>query len=258
MNEILNALRPASFQATQYNAGDAFKHLLMLWLALLAFFHVFPGIDQYVSGHFFVVEACKAGTTIREICGHFPYRSEPSLQIVRTLLLRLPYLVAFVLIWQLADCYSHHGATFDAKRARVLKIALGSLIAGPIVLVNFILKSHWGRPRPSETIDFGGAFDFVQAGSMAGKCLSNCSFVSGEAAGAGWLLCLLFLMPRPFRAALFVPLAGISLLAPALRLAFGAHYLSDVVLGWLSSFVIFAGVLALTDSQQPEKKLKIE
>lgn len=126
------------------------------------------------------------------------------------------------------------------------------------MLVNFILKSHWGRPRPLETIDFGGALHFVQAGSMAGECASNCSFVSGEAAGAGWLLCLLFLVPRPLRLVLFGPLAAISLLAPALRLAFGAHYLSDVILGWLSSFVVFAGVLALADSPQPEKKLKIE
>jgi membrane-associated phospholipid phosphatase len=241
-----------------YSAADAFKMLLAVWFALLAVFYLFPQIDQEVSAHFFTTEICAAGASLREVCGHFSYRQEFTLQILRTLFLRLPYIAAFVLLWKFVDCYSHFGATFDAERARKLKIALGSLIVGPIVLVNFILKDYWGRPRPFSTIDFGGALDFVPAGSTAGKCLSNCSFVSGEAAGAGWLLCLLFIMPRASRRALFLPLATISLLAPALRLAFGAHYLSDVILGWLSSIVVFAGILALTDSPQREKKLKIE
>ncbi|WP_037111272.1 phosphatase PAP2 family protein [Rhizobium sp. 2MFCol3.1] len=247
-----------AIRETSYSAADIFKLLLITWFALLAVFNLFPQIDQEVSAHFFTMEACAPGAALQEICGHFPYREDFWLQILRTLLLRLPYVVAFVLFWKFIDCYSQFGATFDGERARKLKLALGSLIVGPIVLVNFILKDHWGRPRPFSTTDFGGALDFVPAGSTAGKCLSNCSFVSGEAAGAGWLLCLLFIMPRASRRALFLPLATISLLAPALRLAFGAHYLSDVILGWLSSFVVFAGILALTDSPQREKKLKIE
>ncbi|CDM57084.1 phosphatase protein [Rhizobium favelukesii] len=92
---------------------------------------------------------------------------------------------------------------------------------------------------------------------MAGKCMSNCSFVSGEAAGAGWVFCLIFLIPQPARSALALPLAAVSFLAPAMRVAFGAHYLSDVILGWLSSIVIFAGLLALTDSPQGKKKSEI-
>ncbi|MBO9123374.1 phosphatase PAP2 family protein [Rhizobium sp. 16-488-2b] len=258
LNSILKAFSPAAIRDADYSAPDIFKILLITWFALLVIFNLFPQIDQEVSSHFFTAETCPACTSLREVCGHFPYRQEFTLQVLRTLFLRLPYIAAFVLLWKLTDCYGHFGATFDAERARRLKIALGSLIAGPIVLVNFILKDHWGRPRPFSTVDFGGALDFVPAGSTAGKCLSNCSFVSGEAAGAGWLLCLLFIMPRASRRALFLPLATISLLAPALRLAFGAHYLSDVILGWLSSFVVFAGILALTDSPQREKKLKIE
>ncbi len=258
MNSILKAFRPIAIREAGLSAADIFKLLLITWLVLLAIFYLFPQIDQEVSAHFFTKEACTAGKSLREVCGHFAYRQEFTLQMLRTLFLRLPYIAAFILLWKFIDCYSQFGATFDAERARRLKIALGSLILGPIVLVNFILKDHWGRPRPFSTTDFGGALDFVPAGSTAGKCLSNCSFVSGEAAGAGWLLCLLFIMPRASRRALLLPLATISLLAPALRLAFGAHYLSDVILGWLSSFVVFAGILALTDSPQREKKLKIE
>ncbi|MBB3453782.1 membrane-associated phospholipid phosphatase [Rhizobium sp. BK313] len=35
---------------------------------------------------------------------------------------------------------------------------------------------------------------------------------------------------------------------PALRVAFGGHYLSDAVLGWLSSLVIFSSLLALSQT----------
>lgn len=238
-------------------AGIAFVSLFCSWWALLLLFNSTPEIDTYVSAHFFVREACRAGSSLNENCGHFPYRHMAYLEMLRMLLFRLPYLVAIFLAWKLFECYSHYGATFNAVRARTLKIALGSLVIGPGLIVNLILKDFWGRPRPFETLDFGGRLDFVQAGSMAGKCMSNCSFVSGEAAGASWLLCLIFFVPQPVRSALLLPLAAISLIAPALRLAFGAHYLSDVVLGWLSSLVIFAGLVALTDSPQHEKKSEI-
>jgi lipid A 4'-phosphatase len=103
------------------------------------------------------------------------------------------------------DCCNNHCATFNATRARALKVALGSL-----VLIG------------------------------------------------GWLFCLVLLAPQPLRSALLPPLAANSLLASALRVEFGAHHLSDVVLGWGSSLVVFVGLRALADSPQREKKLKFE
>ncbi|MEN9895311.1 MAG: hypothetical protein RIR97_1163 [Pseudomonadota bacterium] len=38
---------------------------------------------------------------------------------------------------------------------------------------------------------------------------------------------------------LAAPLIAISLATPALRVAFGGHYLSDVMLGWLLSPIVF-------------------
>ncbi len=235
----------------------AFFGLLCLWWLLLLLFNVFPQIDIYASKHFFVHETCNTPATPGEICGYFPYRRETYLGLIRVLFLRLPYIVAVVMLWKLTACYWHCGATFNVARARAFKIGLGSLVTGPAILVNFVLKAFWGRPRPWQTLDFGGHLDFVRAGSMAGKCMSNCSFVSGEAAGAGWIFCLIVFIPQPARSAVALPLAAISFLCSAMRLAFGAHYLSDVILGWLSSLVIFAGFIALTDSPQGEKKTEI-
>ena len=261
---MISALRssvtaaPWRIAALETIPARAFIAVLCLWWLLLLLFNTFPQIDLYASTRFFVREACKTAATLGENCGYFPYRRETYLGLLRIVFFRLPYVIAIVMLWKLAHCYWQFGSTFNVARARAFKVALGSLIIGPGLLVNLVLKEHWGRPRPWQTLDFGGQLDFVQVGSMAGKCVSNCSFVSGEAAGAGWLFCLIVFVPQPARSALALPLAAISFLAPAMRLAFGAHYLSDVILGWLSSVVVFAGLLALTDSPQGEKKLKFE
>ena len=241
-----------------FTADDSFVALFYLWWILLAIFYAFPQIDIAVSRHFFLVDTCKSSDVAAKICGHFPYGRTAFLETLRTIFFRLPYFVAVALLFMLIACYRHHGATFNALRARNLKIALLSLLLGPGLIVNGILKEHWGRPRPINTLDFGGTLDFMQAGSFAGKCISNCSFVSGEAASAGWLLCLLVLIPQPARTGLFLPILAISMLTPLMRLAFGAHFLSDVVLGWLLSVVVFAGIYSLAHSSAEQKILKFE
>ncbi len=163
----------------------AFMLLFWAWWGLLIVFRAFPGIDIYFSQLFFLETGCDATAAAGSICGGFPYRDSGNFDLLRTIFFRLPYVVAIVMLWKLIECYQQHGATFNADRARKLKVALGTLLIGPVLLVNVILKEHWGRPRPVQTDIFGGALHFVEAGSLAGKCVSNCSFVSGEAASAG-------------------------------------------------------------------------
>ncbi len=43
-------------------------------------------------------------------------------------------------------------------------------------------------------------------------------------------------------------------MTPAIRVSFGGHYLSDVILGFLSSAVIYAGVTVYFEMTQSEKK----
>ena len=229
-------------------AGDAFIALFCLWWALLGLFSTFPQIDLVVANLFFQQRDCLASARPDQICGFFPYSSDTHMQMLREIFFQLPYIIAAILVWMLLQCWQHHGATFNRLRARNLKIALGSLLLGPVLVVNLWLKAFSGRPRPRLTDLFGGTLDFVHAGSFAGKCVSNCSFISGEAAAAGWLFCLIFLIPQPLRSAAALPIAAVSLLIPALRVAFGRHYLSDAVLGWLSSLVIFAALLALSQT----------
>jgi membrane-associated phospholipid phosphatase len=205
---------------------------------------------------FFQQQQCSTAAATSKICGYFPYNDGSIFNFLRQTLFALPYIAAGILCWVLFKCLGQHGSTCNVIKARNLKIALGALIIGPIILVNVWLKAFSGRPRPRQTDLFGGTLDFVQAGSFAGKCVSNCSFISGEAASAGWLFCLIFIIPQPARAALALPIAAASILMPALRVAFGAHYLSDAVLGWLSSPVVFAGLFALSQTAHGVKIYK--
>ena len=230
-----------------------FIALFCLWWLLLAVFYIFPQIDLAVAGWFFHPLPCPTSAGEARICGFFPYNAEHGFRLLRESFFQLPYVVAAVLIWLLFRRSQEHGSSFRAEHVLNLKVALGSLLLGSVIIVNFWLKTFAHRPRPRDVLFFGGDLNFVQAGSFAGKCVANCSFISGESASAGWLFCLIFIIPQPLRSALALPILAVSLLTPALRVAFGAHFLSDAVLGWLSSPVIFSALLALSQTTQLRK-----
>ena len=139
------------------------------------------------------------------------------------------------------------GLKWQNVRVRFEAVALAALAVGPGIIVNVILKDHWGRPRPYSTDLFGGRLPFVPAGQISTYCHSNCSFVSGEASGIFWLLCLVPLLPPALRLRMSLVLAAIAIFTSGLRVAFGGHYLSDVVLGGLLTLIVFACLAVLSE-----------
>lgn len=119
------------------------------------------------------------------------------------------------------------------RRARVAPGPLAYpgvlMLLGPGLLVNGLLKEHWGRARPADVEAFGGEATFTPPFEIANQCAGNCSFVSGEGAGAVALALGLGALTRSTtaRVALGVLAAGASLL----RVAMGRHFLSDIVFG---------------------------
>lgn len=223
----------------------AFVGSLLLWLVLLAVFHAFPGIDMFVARSVFTAVACTVPEPVGRTCGDFSYARAPILVGFRTFTLYLPYFAAGVLLLSLVLAIRRNGARWSSLKEEASLAALIAFVLGCGLIVNAFLKEFAGRPRPRDTDLFGGAMDFVSAGSFAGDCLRNCSFVSGEASSGGWLFCLIPLLSPRFRSVFGVPLLAIAVLMPTFRVVTGAHYMSDAVLGWLSSLVVFLGVLAL-------------
>jgi membrane-associated phospholipid phosphatase len=122
----------------------------------------------------------------------------------------------------------------------LLYLATTALL-GPGLLVNVLLKANWGRARPVQTDLFGGAWPYSEVWVVTDHCQSNCSFVSGEASMAFWLLGLVLVLPLGRRKGGALILAALGVLVSLNRIAFGGHYLSDVLLAWaLTGWVMVA------------------
>ncbi len=121
---------------------------------------------------------------------------------------------------------------------RASLFGLGGLILGPGLIVNGILKEFWGRARPREITEFGGEAVFSQAWAISDQCARNCSFVSGEASSAFWLVSLAFVVPRHWRTTILATTLVIAVAVSFTRLTFGGHFLSDVLIAWLLTLLV--------------------
>ncbi len=193
--------------------------LVVLYLgAVSALFLAFPAIDIWTAGLFHTSSG-------------FPATSVASLVALRKL---GDQLVIFLLVMLAASLLAKLAWPERpiAIRPRSTAYLLASLALGPGLVVNALFKNNSGRPRPYQTDLFGGAWPFESAWHFGGACLSNCSFVSGEASTAMWLLAPVLLLPRELRLVFGVPIAVVGLALSLNRMAFGGHYLSDVLLSW--------------------------
>ena len=126
-------------------------------------------------------------------------------------------------------------------RPRATLFALATLALGPGLIVNGILKDFWGRARPREIFQFGGELVFSPAWQISDQCPRNCSFASGEAAAAFWLVALAFLVPKAWRLPTAVATLAAATTVSFARVAAGGHFLSDVMAAWgLTLLVIIA------------------
>jgi membrane-associated PAP2 superfamily phosphatase len=125
-----------------------------------------------------------------------------------------------------------------SRRARLLGIFILLCVAvGPGLIINGILKDHWGRPRPRQIVEFGGRLEYVPPllpASTHGKSFpcGHCSV--GYLYAAGWWA---WRRSHPLRAA--GSLAAGTALGTLLgfgRMAAGGHFLSDVAWSGLISY----------------------
>lgn len=224
---------------------DSFLVLTAFWFLLLAIFHAWPMIDVRISQSFFSSALCMDRATVPQ-CGHFTLSKVAWITTLRWLLYALPYLAAAAVVIALLVAGYSPRLRYRMPVQR-LWISLLSLGIGTGLITNLFLKAHSGRPRPFDTDLFGGKLQFMPAGSFNGACERNCSFVSGEASGAGWLICVLFVLPPRYRIWIAPPVILASVATAGLRVAVGAHYASDATLGLLLSIAVFLGLLALEE-----------
>ena len=90
-------------------------------------------------------------------------------------------------------------------------------LIGPLLLVNVLLKEHWGRWRPREIIELGGGELFTRPLQWTGTCDYNCSFVSGEVASMVMAFIGLAFVTTAWRPVFYVLTVLMGLLAAAIR-----------------------------------------
>lgn len=209
-------------------------------LIAAAFFLVFPRIDLTVS-HLF-------GST-----AGFPVAHDPFWIAVRYSFIATTDGTMLVLLLVLIRNLGRPvPSILDNPR---IGFALLAYALGPGLVANGIFKPLWGRARPRNILEFGGHRLFSSPLLPSDQCQANCSFVSGEgsAVSAVALIALLLLWPHLQRSGRVRATLAAILYAgsgSALRIAFGGHFLSDVIFAALMmGIVIPSTYLAVSGSR---------
>ncbi len=116
------------------------------------------------------------------------------------------------------------------------------MLIGPGLMVNVILKDHWGRPRPRQVVLFGGNRAFLPLGTK-GPPQGGRSFPSGHASSAFYLMTPFFILRRRKRTLAYIVMTTGTLygiLMGIARMAQGAHFPSDILWAW--AIVYFTGL----------------
>ncbi len=137
--------------------------------------------------------------------------------------------VIAIILWLYNRFNNKNILNFTGKKLlfTVLVLAIGSGL-----IVNALLKDHWGRPRPTQTTNFGGEMSFTPAFIPSSQ--DGYSFSCGHASAAFALIAFAMLAQR--RKALWISMAvGYGFVVGLARIAEGGHFLSDVI---VSFFII--------------------
>ena len=121
---------------------------------------------------------------------------------------------------------------------RAVIFLLSTILLTAIVLPNLIFKEYWGRPRPIATSEFQGSHEFKAWWDPRGTNPHNGSFFSGEAATAFWTFAPAALAPPSIRPVAYAGAAIFGLTTGLLRMAFGAHFASDVIAAGVAAFLV--------------------
>lgn len=187
-----------------------------------------PGLDLAFSGLFYAQDAGFFWN--RDAFLGFVREAAPTI-IIGTF-------VFCLLLWIAGIMF---GQWFLGITTRKMAFLLTTLLLGPGLLVETILKSYWGRARPNDTVFFGGEATFTPPMWIAQECGHNCSFVSGHAAIAFWMCAYGFLLPAPWRRRGVVAGLVCGLLVGLVRVIQGAHFLSDVV--FAGAFILIVNTI---------------
>lgn len=135
--------------------------------------------------------------------------------------------IALALLGTIVYGFSGHAPARRSLGRRALLVLL-AMALGPGLIVHNVFKNEWGRPRPTQIVDFGGTGHYVPPGIPSNQCARNCSFVSAHAAAGYVLMAGGLLWPARRRRWIWIGLVVGSVIG-VVRIIQGGHFLSDVI-----------------------------
>ena len=155
--------------------------------------------------------------------------------------LAIPILIVWILRYKYMAMLTRSNEQVYRQKIRALlfMIVLGMLT--PVIFIHEVLKGEIGRARPRHVEQFSGTNSFTAAWVKSKACRGDCSFTSGHVAFGAWLMAGWYLGGR--QRWLFLSLgAAVTCLIGWLRMAQGAHFLTDVIgsvlLVWLTAHLL--------------------
>lgn len=206
---------------------NALLAVLMLLCALVFFF--WPTLDIAVSQVFYRP-------------GHgFEANQLPWVKWVYAYTQRigLAWALLCLLLWVMGKWWSAR-ISISLRRTSMAVFLVALLGAG--LLVDQVIKPGWSRPRPVHVDTFDGPDAFRSPWQPCIHCSEQYSFVSGHAT-AGFVLMAVGVCATPRRRRQWL-LAAVALggFIGGVRIAQGAHFLSDVIFSffavWLSTLLV--------------------
>ena len=140
----------------------------------------------------------------------------------------LPFLLIYIFVLPIINIIAPIKIIFFGYRFSFKEILFiwFSGITILVLIVNFFLKDMWGRARPNDILIFGGRDAFTPWYKFGDSCISNCSFVSGDASVGFMLIVFYFITQKNIYIYLSL-FFGITL--GFIRIIAGGHFFSDIV-----------------------------
>lgn len=151
-----------------------------------------------------------------------------------------------VALFALYQLFRSFGKSILHQRYRKLSLYLVlALVIGPGLIVNSILKDHWGRPRPRDVVEYGGRYSY-EAPLTMDRDSPGKSFPCGHATMGFYFYALAFALGirrKPYYYLLLAFATIYGVLIGWVRIVQGGHFASDVVFAgaivYLSSWLLF-------------------
>ncbi|MBS4052471.1 MAG: phosphatase PAP2 family protein [Methylomonas sp.] len=134
---------------------------------------------------------------------------------------------------------SGHFHSFTRRFRRRALYVLLVIAIGPGLVVNLIVKDHWGRPRPVHIQQFGGEYTYVPPAKLG--YTPDKSFVCGHCS-VGYAFFVLYFLSQNHKVFYFTLTLVLAWIMGFTRMTAGGHFVSDIL--W-SGYLVFLVAYAL-------------